>query len=371
MEVVVIGAGVVGLACAAAISRRGHHVVVIERHRKIGQETSSRSSGVIHAGIYYPTESLKARLCVAGRDLLYRFCRERGVKAKRIGKLIVAVNEAETGKLEVLYGIAGQNGVHDLAWLSPEDVAALEPDVRCARALLSPSTGIVDSHAFMLSLQGEAEACGATVALSTSFRSATIQSGAMHVTLGAGDGEDMVLACRNLVNCAGHGAHAVARAISGLDPSLLPPRFLAKGNYCAVSGRSPFSHLVYPMPVAGALGVHVTLDLNGAVRLGPDIEWVDDLDYRVSPTIAEPFRGAVATYWPGVVEHTLTPSYSGIRPKIHGPGAGFADFRIDGPEHHGVLGLVNLFGIESPGLTSSLAIGAHVAALLGSKVASM
>jgi L-2-hydroxyglutarate oxidase LhgO len=361
----VVGAGVVGLAVARGLARAGHEVLVIDKALAIGTETSSRNSEVVHAGIYYPAGTLKARLCVEGREMLYRYCTEHGVGFRRTGKLIVATNAAEESKLEGLKAAADSNGVTDLTWLSRNDVAELEPEIRCSRALLSPSTGIVDSHGFMLALQGEAETRGAMVALGTAFEAAAVAGESFEARLRDIGGEEVTIACRNLINCAGHGAHVVAAAVAGFDSRRLPPRFLAKGSYCTVSGRSPFSHLIYPMPVPGALGTHVTLDMSGAVRLGPDIAWISEIDYRVSSAIEAVFAKACASYWPGVRDRVLTASYCGVRPKIHGPDQSFADFAIEGAASHGVPGLVNLFGIESPGLTASLAIAEYVRRLLG------
>ena len=364
IETLVVGAGVVGLAIARTLARAGHEVMIVDTAADIGTETSSRNSEVVHAGIYYPAGTLKAELCVEGRRLLYEFCRDWGVDARAIGKLIVATTEAEISKLMALRDAAIRNGVKDLAWLSEKETARIEPEVSCKAALLSPSTGIVDAHGLMRALLGDAEAHGAMLALRTRFLSATGAGTGFDARFAESSGETFVLNCRNIVNSAGHGAHAAATAIAGVDAARLPPRFLAKGNYCSVSGRSPFSHLIYPIPVPGALGTHVTLDLAGRVRLGPDIEWVDELDYSVSDAIVPRFAEACQQFWPGVKDRGIGPSYCGIRPKVHGPETGFADFVIDGPRHHGVAGLVNLFGIESPGLTSSLAIGRLVSGLL-------
>ncbi len=365
IETLVIGAGVIGLAVARQLAVAGQEVLVIDQAAEIGSETSSRNSEVVHAGIYYPKDTLKARLCVEGRSLLYAFCNARGIAAPPIGKLIVATTGNEIPKLEALAAAGRANGVADLQRLTAREASALEPEISCVAALLSPSTGIVDSHGFMLALQGEAEAHGAGIVLRTQFLSAARAGAAHRVSLRDADGGTTELICRNIVNAAGHGAHAVARAIEGVDRSALPPRFLAKGNYCSVAGRSPFTRLIYPIPVPGALGTHVTLDLAGRIRLGPNIEWVDDFDYSVSGNIAEQFRTACRGYWPGIETREIAPSYCGMRPKIHGPDQAFADFVIDGPGRTGVPGLVNLFGIESPGLTSSLAIARHVAELLG------
>lgn len=366
IDTLVIGAGVIGLAIGRTLSRQGSEVMFVEAGNAIGMETSSRNSEVIHAGIYYPAGSLKTKLCVEGRQLLYEFCREFGVAAHAIGKLIVATTEAEVVKLNALQAAAQRNGVMDLQWLTANNVRDLEPAVSCHAALLSPSTGVIDSHGFMQALLGDAEAHGAAIALKTRFISARRIAERFEVVFAEGSGETFAINCRAIVNSAGHGAHAVASAIEGISAADLPPRFLAKGNYCSVSGSSPFKHLIYPIPIPGALGTHVTLDLDGRVRLGPNIEWVEELDYRVNQSIASQFAEACVPFWPGIKDRDLSPSYCGIRPKVHGPGINFADFVIAGPRQHGVKGLVNLFGIESPGLTSSLAIGRVVAELLAS-----
>jgi L-2-hydroxyglutarate oxidase LhgO len=363
-DVIVIGAGVVGLAVARELAQRGRSVLAVEKAIVAGTETSSRNSEVIHAGIYYPQGSLKARLCVMGRERLYDFCASHGVAAKRIGKLIVAGSPEEEAKLQSISALASANGVEDLQWLSASDARALEPEVMCTRALFSPSTGIVDSHGLMLALQGEAETQGASFAFDTLFVSARRTSGTFTVTARGGDGTMVDVTCAEIVNCAGHGAHAAAAAVEAYPRGLLPPQHFARGHYCSVSGRSPFTHLVYPVPVSGALGIHATLDLAGAVRFGPDIQWIDSLDYSIPDEVHETFTAAIRNYWPGIAERMLTPSSCGIRPKIHGPAEGFADFLIQEQSVHGVPGLVNLFGIESPGLTASLATAAHVAGLL-------
>lgn len=360
VDVIVVGAGVIGLALGRAAALAGQSVLVLEQAPAAGSETSARNSEVIHAGIYYPPGTLKARLCVEGRSLLYDYCAARGIAARRIGKLIVATSAAEEAKLSVIAETAAANGVNDLQWLSAGEVARLEPQVRCTMGLFSPSTGIVDSSAYMLSLQGEAEANGASFAFRSRFMTAARRNGVFVVQARSDNGEMAEVSCSRLVNCAGHGAHAVARAVEGIDTAMLPPRFLAKGSYCSVSGRAPFRHLVYPVPVSGALGIHATLDQAGAVRFGPDIEWVDSLDYSLQPDIAARFQKAVAAYWPGVLGRTLEPGYCGIRPKIHGPDTAFADFVVQTRAQHGIPGLINLFGIESPGLTSSLALARHV-----------
>ena len=364
VEALVIGAGVIGLAVARSLAIAGREVLLIDRETAIGTQTSSRNSEVIHSGIYYPPGTLKARLCVAGRAALYHYCGAHGVGTQRLGKLIVATTDGEVAKLTALKVNAEANGVTDLLWLSGAEVQDLEPALKCHAALLSPSTGIIDSHAFMLSLLAEAEGHGATLSLRTAFVSAQRTSETFEVRLRPEEGEHVTLACRVIVNCAGHGAHDAAAAVESYERQYLPPRFLARGTYCGVSGASPFRRLIYPVPVAGALGIHVTLDMGHRLRLGPDIEWIDSFDDRPNPHVAEAFAGAVARYWPGVRARELTPTYAGVRPKIHGPDMASADFVIQGLDEHGVPGLVNLFGIESPGLTSSLAIGEHVAELL-------
>lgn len=368
-DAVIVGAGVIGLAIARLLALSGREVMVLEKAARAGSETSSRNSEVIHAGIYYPTNSLKARLCVAGRKLLYDYCASHGVETRRPGKLIVATSAEEEAKLQSIAALAKANGVDDLQWLAPERVAELEPEVRCTRALLSPSTGIVDATGFILTLQGEAETLGVGLAFNTAFLKASKHDGVFAVT--ASDAHDQLtdITAKNLINCAGHGAHDVAKAIAGYPVASLPPRFMAKGNYCSLSGSSPFTHLIYPVPVSGALGIHATLDMTGVVRFGPDIQWTDALDYSMPSGLPDKFASAVETYWPGVLGRTLTPSYCGIRPKNHGPSEGFADFAIHQNAEHGMAGLANLFGIESPGLTAALAIAEYVERGLSAAVA--
>ena len=369
-EVVVVGAGVIGLAVARAFALAGRNVLVLEAAAVAGTETSSRNSEVIHAGIYYPQGTMKARFCVQGRKQLYDFCASRGVAAKSIGKLIVATSPSEEVKLQGICERARSNNVTDLEWLTSQDVAALEPEIKCTKALLSPSTGIVDSDALMLAMAGEAENRGALFSFNTRFAGASKQDAFVIVAIG-NDGTRTEVTSNIIVNCAGHGAHAVALAVEGIASSSLPPRYLARGHYCSVSGSSPFRHLIYPVPVNGALGIHATLDMSGGLRFGPDIEWISELDYALPPDLPSRFASAVKSYWPGVHGRILSPSYSGIRPKIHGPECGFADFCIQGEHHHGIPGLINLFGIESPGLTASLAIADYVLALGGSSCSSI
>ncbi|MGA1854682.1 NAD(P)/FAD-dependent oxidoreductase [Azospirillum sp. 11R-A] len=371
VECVVVGAGVVGLAVARRLARAGREVIVLEEADAIGTGTSSRNSEVIHAGIYYPTGSLRARLCVPGRDALYDYCAAHGVEHRRIGKLIVATEEAQLPKLAAIRAQATANGVTDLTEIDAATAMRWEPNLRTVGALLSPSTGIIDSHGLMLALLGDAEDSGAMLALLSPLeRSHRTAAG---FELEVGGAEPMRIACSTLVNAAGLGAWAVARGLEGLEgleAAHVPPRVLAKGNYYALAaGRSPFSRLVYPVPVEGGLGVHLTLDLAGQARFGPDVEWLGDvnggIDYTVDPARADSFYGAVRTYWPGLPDKALVPAYSGVRPKLSGPGQPQADFLIQGPGIHGVAGLVNLFGIESPGLTSCLAIADAVAVELG------
>jgi len=365
---VVIGAGAVGLAVARALAQAGRDVLILEKNPRIGEETSARNSEVIHAGLYYPKGSLKAELCVEGRDQLYAFCESRGVPHKRLGKLVVATKADQAQELAAIHQKAVENGVADLEALSKAQIAALEPELSATGGLMSPSTGIIDSHAYMLALLGDAEAADASLVRGAEVVSVTRQGDGYRLAV-RNAGEMMTLETALLVNCAGLWASRVARHIEPLDPGLVPPIFLAKGNYVTLAGRSPFRHLVYPVPEAGGLGVHLTLDMGGGARFGPDIEWLntDDpaqIDYAVSPDMPSRFAPRIAAYWPRITEAMLTPGYAGVRPKIGGPSNPFADFRIDGPQTHGLGGLVNLFGIESPGLTASLAIAGKVEGML-------
>ncbi|MXN64172.1 FAD-dependent oxidoreductase [Stappia sp. GBMRC 2046] len=362
VETVIIGAGVVGLAIARRLALNGHEVVVLERHGLIGSETSSRNSEVIHAGIYYPTGSLKARACVRGRDMLYRFCEDHKVPHAKIGKLIVATNEDQLSELEAIGDKAGDNGVDDLRFLSREETLALEPALNCHGALLSPSTGIIDSHAYMLALQGEMEDHGGFIALNTEVTALSRKDdGGFRVETSAEGG--FTLDCRMLVVSAGLSSSRLMNEFYGIPDSYRIPRtYYAKGNYFRLAqGRAPFSRLIYPVPEPGGLGVHLTLDLGGQARFGPDVEWVETIDYTVDPARGERFYEAIRTYWPDLPDGALTPDYCGIRPKVAGPGEPAADFLVHGPKTHGTQGLVALYGIESPGLTSSLMIGEIVA----------
>jgi L-2-hydroxyglutarate oxidase LhgO len=358
VDCVVVGAGVIGLAVARRLAQAGREVVVLEAAEGIGTVTSSRNSEVIHAGIYYKAGSLMARMCVAGKKMLYRYCAEHGVPHKNCGKLIVATTPKEAEKLQSIRAHAEANGVLDMQMLSGEAARALEPALNCDAALLSPSTGIIDSHAFMLALRGDAEAAGAALAFHTPLLHARVVAG--KIELDAGGDAPMTLECRLLVNSAGLNAPAVARGIDGMPLELIPCAYLAKGNYFSCSKKAPFSHLIYPVPEPGGLGVHLTLDMAGQARFGPDVEWVDTIDYAVDPARAERFYPAIRKYWPSLPDGALMPSYSGMRPKIVPPAVASQDFVIQGPKDHGVAGLINLFGIESPGLTSSLAIADYV-----------
>jgi L-2-hydroxyglutarate oxidase LhgO len=363
VDCVVVGAGVIGLAAARRLALAGREVIVLEAAEAIGTETSSRNSEVIHAGIYYPQGSLKAASCVEGRELLYRYCVERGIPHARIGKLIVATSEGQHPVLEQLLQRARAAGVHDLRWVERDEARELEPAVRCTRALLSPSTGIIDSHALMLAYQGEAEDHGAFVAFHSPLERAVVQDDGIRIEVGGQ--APMQLLARVLVNSAGLHAPDLARRIEGLDPSRVPTPYLCKGHYFTLAGRSPFRHLIYPVPDTAGLGVHVTLDLAGAARFGPDVEWIEAIDYDVPAGRALLFYDAIRDYWPELPDGALQPGYTGIRPKIVPAGAPPGDFVVQGPAEHGVQGLVNLYGIESPGLTSSLPLADRVSAALG------
>src|ERR1700676_4887691 len=361
VECVVVGAGVVGLAIARRLALAGLEVVVLEAAEGIGTVTSSRNSEVIHAGIYYPAASLMARMCVSGKRALYEYCRDHGIPHRNCGKLIVATTSKETEKLRSIRAHAEANGVLDMQTLSGDEARALEPALNCDAALLSPSTGIIDSHAFMLALRGDAEAAGAALAFHTPLLRAKASAG--RIELDAGGDAPIGLECRLLINAAGLGASAVARSIDGMPIEQIPRAYLAKGNYFSCSARAPFSHLIYPVPEPGGLGVHLTLDMAGQARFGPDVEWVESIDYAVDPSRAERFYPAIRRYWPTLPDGALMPSYSGIRPQIVPPAVAAQDFLIQGPNNHGVDGLINLFGIESPGLTSSLSIADYVGEL--------
>ncbi len=363
IDCAVIGAGVVGLAIARELALAGREVVILEAEDAIGTHTSSRNSEVIHAGIYYPTGSLKARLCIAGRKALYLYCAERGVSHRRIGKVIVASDETQLAGLAKYREQAAINGVDDLRPLTRPELAELEPEVVSVAGLLSPSTGIVDSHGLMLAYLGDAENHGASLVLNSAVTGGRSSGDA--IVLDVGGAEPMQIECQTVVNSAGHGAPPLARRIEGIPPQTIPPNSYAIGHYYTLSGRTPFNHLVYPVARHDWLGVHVTIDLGGRCKFGPDFGWTDSLDYRFDETREARFYEAIRRYYPGLKDGTLQPGYTGIRPRITRKGEAAVDFVIQGPADHGVAGLVNLYGIESPGLTSSLAIGVHVRSLLG------
>lgn len=359
-DAVVIGAGVVGLAVARALHMAGHDVVILEKNAHMGMETSARNSEVIHAGIYYPKHSLKARLCVRGKALLYEFCACHGVAHKRLGKLIVG-HQGQEAQLAAIAQAAIDNGVEDLKPLSSHEICALEPEVVATQGLLSPSTGIIDSHQYMLALLGDQ-----TLVRHSEVVAVMRKNDGWSVVVHS-DGADMRLNTAIVVNASGLWAQSLAHRIEGMKD--IAPLHLAKGNYASLAVKSPFTHLVYPIPEPGGLGVHVTLDMAGRARFGPNVEWLGSndpakIDYTVSSAIAGLFAPVIARYWPSVTPDMLIPDYAGVRPKLSGPSEPNADFRIDGPQVHGLPGLVNLFGIESPGLTASLAIGEYVLDLL-------
>ncbi|MFC5557028.1 NAD(P)/FAD-dependent oxidoreductase [Methylobacterium iners] len=359
MDVLVIGAGVVGLAVAQALAVRGHDVVVAEAAGAIGTGVSSRNSEVIHAGLYYPTGSLRARHCVAGRRMLYAFCQSHGVPHARVGKLVVATSEAETDKIAALYVQGDANGVEGLRLIDASEAQRLEPNLACTAALLSEETGIVDSHALMLALQGDFEACGGMIAFHTPAERLLRHGSGWLVVLGGRTPGEMV--CDAVVNATSFSAQDLARCTEGYPPERVPKQVLAKGNYFGCPGKPAFTRLIYPAPVDGGLGTHLTRDLAGQMRFGPDVEWVDELNYAVDPARSAVFYAAIRRYWPGLPDGALVPDYAGIRPKLSGPGEPAVDFLIDGPPAHGLAGLVHLFGIESPGLTSALSIAEDVA----------
>ena len=361
VDCVIAGAGVVGLAIARALSARGREVLILESEEAFGTVTSARNSEVIHAGIYYPKDSFMARFCVAGRRALYSYLQERGIAHRNCGKLIVATSDAEVDQLAAIKGRAEANGVEDMRVLSAEEARAMESALACKGALLSQTTGIIDSHAYMLALLGDAGAQGATLVCRAPVVGGRI--GDEGIELQIGDADPMSLRARLFINAAGLQAPALARSLTGLPADHVPGTWWAKGNYFTLTGRSPFSRLIYPVPVPGGLGTHLTLDLAGQARFGPDVEWIERIDYEVNPRRGDSFYAAIRRYWPDLPDDALQPAYSGIRPKIVPPGAPAQDFVIQGEAMHGVRGLVNLFGIESPGLTASLAIAEHVADL--------
>ncbi|MFN4354929.1 NAD(P)/FAD-dependent oxidoreductase [Parvibaculum sp.] len=367
IDAVVIGAGVVGLASARALALAGHETVILERHGAIGTEVSARNSEVIHAGIYYPQGSLKARLCVEGRARLYAYLEKRNLPHRKCGKLIVAADEAQLAELGGIAARARANGVSDLRELTGAEARALEPALKAEAALFSPSTGIMDAHAFMLSLRGEFEDASGVIAFHAGATRVTRDGGGFIVHVSGA--EETRLRTRIVVNAGGLWAPALAARIEGLDAAHVPRAHFAKGNYFSLTGRAPFSRLIYPVPETAGLGVHLTLDMGGGARFGPDVEWIDaaegaEPDYAVKPERGAGFYDAIRRYWPGLKEGALAPAYSGVRPKVSGPGEAAADFILSGQDAHRIAGLVNLFGIESPGLTSSLAIAEEVVAMV-------
>ena len=363
VDCVVIGAGVVGLAVARACAQQGWETVLVEAENAVGTGTSSRNSEVIHAGIYYPQGSLKARLCVEGKQRLYAYCDEKGVEYSRCGKFIVATHEGQLDALRAIRAAAAANGVNDLRWLERDEARAREPALNCVAALESPSTGIVDSHGLMLALLGDFEAAGGMLAFCSPVTGGTVRPG--EILLEVGGAEPMALAAKRVVNSAGLFAQKVAASIDGIPAASIPAGRYAKGNYYSLTGAAPFSRLIYPIPEEGGLGVHLTIDLGHQARFGPDVEWIDTIDYTVDPARAAKFYDAIRTYWPALPDGALQPGYAGIRPKLAGGGShhgghGGGDFVIQDAHEHGVSALVNLYGIESPGLTASLAIADDV-----------
>jgi L-2-hydroxyglutarate oxidase LhgO len=359
VDCIVIGAGVVGLAIARELALAGREVIVLESADAIGTVTSSRNSEVIHAGLYYATGSLKARFCVTGRRAMYAYCLERGLYADPIGKLVVATSEAQIPKLEALKRQSDLNDVEEVDWIDAAKVSTLEPQIRCVAALWSRTSGIVDSHGLMVAFQGDLEDRGGVIAFNAPFAGGTVTADGIIVRVGGA--EPTSLLCRTLVNAAGLTATEAAHAIEGMPAHFIPRQYYAKGNYFSMTGvKAPFRMLIYPMPTEASLGLHATVDRGGQVRFGPDVEWVDRPDYAVGDARTQSFYAQIRDYWPGLPDGSLSPTYAGVRPKLVGPGAPSADFVIQGPDVHGVPGLINLFGIESPGLTSSMAIGAYV-----------
>jgi len=375
VDCVVIGAGVVGLAVAREMALQGRETILLERENAFGTISSARNSEVIHAGIYYPKGSLKAQLCVQGNRMLYEYCRTHQVATQPYGKLIVASDETQIGDLQAILYKAQNNQVPEIGIISGEEAKRLEPQLRCSAAILSASTGIVDSHGYMLSLLGGFEDAGGMVASQSPLISAkTLGAKAENgFALEIGGADEMQIQTQLLINCAGLSAPAIARKIEGLDAGQVPKAYFAKGNYFSLSGKSPFTHLIYPIPEPGGLGVHLTLDMGGQAKFGPDVEWLDidsehQIDYTVNPKRSEGFYEAVRRYWPGLKDGSLQPDYSGVRAKIVPPNAPAGDFCINGPSEHGLQGLYNLYGFESPGLTSSLAIARHLEGLIKSSL---
>ena len=363
VDCVVVGAGVIGLAVARALALAGREVIVLEARDCTGSEMSSRNSEVIHAGIYYPTGSLKARFCIQGRRQLYHYCDEHRVAYKRCGKFIIATSEQQQPQLQTILENARANGVDDLVAIDKTEIQRKEPQVQCISALWSPSTGIIDSHSYMLALQGDLEDAGGIIVFNTMVTGGTIANGSLQLTV-LSDGNSLRMAANTIVNCAGLGGDKLAHAIDGIKRQTLPVYHYAKGNYFTYSGKSPFTSLIYPLPNEYGLGIHATHDMAGNLRFGPDVEWIDEIDYEVDPRRSEMFYEAIRSYWPDLMDKSLLPAYAGIRPKLNRLGSPAADFVIQDETEHGVAGLINLFGIESPGLTSSLALADHVSEML-------
>jgi L-2-hydroxyglutarate oxidase LhgO len=361
VDCVIVGAGVVGLAIARELAATGRETIVIEAEASFGMGTSSRNSEVIHSGIYYPEGSLKAQLCVQGRGQLYAYAQSKNIVHNRVGKVIIAVTEQEIPSLRQYARLSTAAGAGQLQSLTPTEVAELEPEVVCVGGLLSPSTGTIDSHELMLNLVADLEADGGIIAYRTRFLAAKSNGKRISVML-EGD-QAMELECTLLVNSAGLNAQTVAESINGMPSAFIPRGHYAIGHYYALTGRSPFKRLVYPIAGSGGLGVHVTLDSSGQARFGPDVRWIDRIDYEFDDSGRNNFIDAIRRYYPGIVDREIVPAYTGIRPKVAGPGEAAADFVIQGPDNHGVRGVINLFGIESPGLTSALAIGNYVVTL--------
>lgn len=359
IDCVVIGAGVVGLAVARACALKGHETILIESNDAIGTQTSSRNSEVIHAGIYYPTNSLKAKLCVQGKKQLYDYCNQRNIPFKRCGKLIVATNEQQVQDLKQLQDNASKNGVNDLNLLQADEIAAKEPNIRCIAALESPSTGIIDSHTYMLSLLGDFENAGGMLALCSTLKQGVIKDNGQ-ILLRIESDEAIDISAKYVINCAGLNASNIARSFENLPADTIPATIYAKGNYFGLSKSASFKHLIYPIPDPGGLGVHLTIDLSGRVRFGPDVQWVNTIDYTVDQSRIDYFYQSIRKYWPGLANDYLYPDYCGIRPKLKINNQLYEDFMIQDKQQHGVAGLINLFGIESPGLTASLAIADYV-----------
>ena len=360
IQTVVIGAGVVGLAITRKLAMSGREVVLLETEDAIGTATSARNSEVIHAGIYYPKGSFKARFCVEGNKQMYAYCEERSIPHRRIGKLVVATNSDEVPDLEAIKQKAAANGAEELRFLSASEITELEPHIDVSGALFSPSTGIVDSHSLMLSYQGEAEDHGAMIAFLSPVIGGLIED--LKISLLVGGETPMKLTCDEVINTAGLGAQSISQSIKGINPDTIPKLYYAKGNYYTLTGKNPFNHLIYPVPVANGLGTHSTMDMGGQTKFGPDVEWIDEIDYEVNPKRSDSFYKSIRRFWPGLPDGAIQPGYSGIRPNLIGPNGKTlnSDFIIQGAKDHGIAGMVNLYGIESPGLTSSLAIADYV-----------